>query len=246
MSIQVPIVNAGLLYVNGLGISWVSNTTLTLAAGAARNSSNLNDIILSAPVTVNGASVGANGVDIAVLAASSIYAVYVIGDSTDFKPTASLLSLSASSPSLPAGYDMFRRVGWVKTDGSSHLLAFWQYGSGQGRQYYWDVPIAVTTANVTSFTAVSLAAGVPPLATQAVLKLSYTPAVAGSAVEFLPYGSVGTVGNVILSGVVASVAQKANVTVPLQLNGVAPSVLYKMVTSDALTTAVAGYLDYLS
>ncbi len=242
---NTPIVNAGVKYVNGLDIAKTAAKVISMAAGAARDSSNVDDIVLSSAASINGAVVGANGVDVAVLAASSQYAVYVIGDSKSYNATAGLLSLSASAPSLPAGYDMYRRVGWVQTDGSSNILQFWQYGSSQNRSYYWDVPIAVTTSVVTSFTAVSVAGGVPPIDTQVILKLSYTAASAANAVEFLPYGSSGTVG-VVHFGCGAAVLQKGNVTVPSKLNAGVPTILYKMVTSDAMTTAISGYADYLS
>src|SRR5271166_4745373 len=180
---NAPIVNAGLLYVNGLGIAKTAAKIISLAAGAARDTTNTNDIILpaaSAPLSINGANVGANGVDVAAIIASNFYAVYVIGDSTEYQPVAGLLSLNFSTPSLPSTYDMYRRVGWVLTDGSANILQFWQYGTGQGRMYYYDVGISeLSGGSSTTYAAISLAASVPPLATEVLFKVTYTPNSAG-------------------------------------------------------------------
>src|SRR6185312_1858186 len=180
------------------------NKTMTMAAGAARDSNNSNDIVLNAVATMNGLQVGANGVDVAVLAASSLYAVYVIGDSTKYKATATILSLSATSPNLPGGYDMYRLVGWARTDGSSNLLQWWQYGMGQERMYYYDVGISELSAGTsTTFAAIDLATSVPPIATEVLFNYTFTPDGATEIAEFLPFGSVATAGIIRIGSGVA-------------------------------------------
>lgn len=241
-----PIVNAGIKYVNGLALTWVSNTTLTLGAGAARNSTNINDIILSAAVTINGANVGANGVDIAALEASKFYAVYVIGDSTKYNDPAGLLSLNLESPTLPGNYDMYRRVGYVLTNSSSHIRGFWQYGLAQDRMYFYDLAItALNGGSATTFTAINFATSIPPIATEILLDLTYTPNGATDLAEFLPFGSSETNG-IIRFGTGVAGAQVGMVTVPARLDGTAPKVLYKVTSGDTLTALVAGYKDYLN
>lgn len=251
---QSPIVNAGLLYVNGLGISKTAAKQITMQLGAARDSTNTNDIILGpsapipvlAPVVINGANVGANGVDAAAIVASSFYAVYVIGDSTDYNAAAGLLSLNTTTPSLPEGYDMYRRVGWVLTDGSANILQFWQFGSGSGRVYYYDVGIsALSGGTSTTFANVDLSASVPPLATEVLFHATYTPNAATNIAEFLPYGSSATNGIVVFGYGVAA-AQQGMVTVPAELNAGKAEVQYKVATSDTLTLLTAGYKDFLS
>lgn len=259
---QSPIVNAGLLYVNGLQLSAqiaigaMTPKQITLKLGAARDSTNTNDLILGiqapngvpaiAPIVINGANVGANGVDLAVLADSSLYAVYIISDSTNYQPTAGLLSLSATSPNLPEEYDMFRRIGWVLTDSSANILQFWQYGSDETRIYYYDVGISVLSAGAANtFTAVNLSTAVPPIATEVLLNYTFTPTAAGDLAEFLPYSSGATNGIVQISGGVA-VAQTGMVWVPCQLTvGGVPEILYKVTNTATLTLLVAGYKDFL-
>lgn len=245
---NTPIVNAGFKYVNQLGLFWLTNTTIELHSGQVRDSTNTNDLVLSNDLTISSTSVGVNGVDVAVAVASTFYAVYIIGDSTDYKSTAAVLSLNGISPSLPKGYDMFKRVGWVLTDSSANILKFWQYAQFESayRVMYYDVGIAVTTANVTSFTAVSLAAAVPAATgnKRVLLSLTYTPNSAGNVAQFLPYGSTATNG-IVRFGCGVAAAQVGEVVVPIAYNGVAATVLYKLAASDTLTTLVTGYEDYL-
>ena len=82
----------GHLYISGLGITFGTTTTITVAQGQARDSTNLNDIVLArppqnnlvpilTPFTVNSALNGAGGLDQGTIAASSTYYVYVIASS---------------------------------------------------------------------------------------------------------------------------------------------------------------------
>ena len=81
---------------------------------------------------VNGLSSGANGLDTGVLATNTWYYIWVIGDSSGANPTEGILSLSPGapfgagaagtpsgiSPVLPGGYDLFRRIGSCRTEGT--------------------------------------------------------------------------------------------------------------------------------
>jgi hypothetical protein len=263
---NTAIVNAGVMYANGLQLSAqiaigsMTPKQITMNLGAARDSTNVNDIILGpsasipvlSPIVINGASVGANGVDNAVLVDSSFYAVYEIGDSTDYQPTAGLLSLNFTQPNLPGGfpqggYDMYRRVGWILTDSSANILQFWQYGNDETRTYYYDVGISVLSAGAaTTFTAVSLATAVPPITTEVLLNYTFTPGALGDIAEILPYSSGATSGIIQISGGVAE-AQTGMVWVPCQLTvGGVPEILYKVTGSATLTLLVAGFKDYIT
>lgn len=246
MTAQTPIVNAGIKYVNGLDIARTGNKTMTMAAGAARDWTNTNDVVLDEAVTINGLSVGANGVDVAALAASSLYAVYVIGDSTKYQSTAALLSLDDEQPSLPGGYDMYRRVGWARTDGSSNLLQWWQYGEGQDRMYYYDVGISeLSGGSATTFTAIDLATSVPPIATEVLFDITFTPDGATEVAEFLPFGSSATSGFIRFGTGVAG-AQVGSIMVPCRLDSGVPKVQYKVASGDTLTLLTTGFKDFLS
>jgi hypothetical protein len=249
-----PIVNAGLLYVNGLGISKTAAKQITMQLGAARDSTNTNDIILgttasvpvAAPIVINGATVGANGVDVAAIILNKFYAVYLIGDSTDHNASAGLLSLNATTPSLPSGYDMYRRVGWILTDGSANILLFWQYANGNSRTYYYDVGISELSGGTsTSYAPVDLSTAVPPIATEVLALITFTANGATDIAHFLPFGSTATNG-IVEFGYGVAAAQVGMATIPCQLNAAAPTIQYKVTSgSDALTVLVAGYKDLL-
>lgn len=243
---NTPIVNARLAYVNGLQLSWLTTTTFSMASGAASNSNDVNDIELSAPVTNLITSVGPNGVDIAAAVASSFYAVYVIGDSTAYQPTASLISLNATTPALPFGYDMFRRVGFILTDGSAHVLKFWQYGNGSGKDMWYDTPIATAAITTgTSYATQSLATGIPAIACETFLKVQYTANSATNVVNMGPFGSTPTAAMVIFGYGVAA-QQQGMAVVPCALNVAVPTIEHKETSaSDALVLLVSGYRDNL-
>jgi len=76
---------------------------------------------LTADITVSGAG----GLDTGSEAANTWYAVYVIGDSTGINTPNTLISVSFTSPTLPSGYDKFRRVGWVRNNGTSNFFKFY-------------------------------------------------------------------------------------------------------------------------
>lgn len=248
MSIQVPIINARVPYINGLGLTRTGNTTVTVASGAASDSTNVNDITLGALVTFTGTTVGVNGVDVAAIIASTFYAVYLIGDSTGYKTTACLASLSFTTPSLPFGYDMYRRIGSILTDGSSHVLQFWQIaGSGGSRRMYYDVGISVLSGGTsTTYANVDLSAAVPQNATTEVLfDIAFTANAATDIAQFLIYGSSATNGFVRYGTGVAA-AQVGQIIVPCAPNTAKPEIQYKVTSgSDSLTLLVTGYNDYL-
>lgn len=242
---DTPIVNAGLLYVNGLELARTAAKTLTIEAGDARDSSNTNDISIDAQLTINGAAVGANGVDVAVIVASSLYAVYAIGDSTKNQVSAGLLSLDASQPNLPSGYDMFRRIGWVRTDGSADLLEFHQYGVGSERTYFYDVGISELAAGSSAtYAEVDLATSVPPINCEVFFDVLYTPDGATDLAEFLPFGSAATNG-IVRFGYGVAGAQVGMAWIPSALDSGVPKIQYKVTAGDTLTLLVNGFKDYL-
>ncbi len=242
---QTPIVNAGLLYVNGLGITTTSTTVLTVATGAARDSTNVNDITLSAAATITSTTSGLGGLDVGTTGNNTWYAVYVIGDSTGYHAPGVIMSLSTTGPLQPFGYDMFRRVGWTLTDGSAHFLANWQYGSDETRQYFWDVGISeLSGGSSATFAEINLATSVPAINTEVMFDITFTPDGATEVAEFLPYGSAASSGMVRFGTGVAG-AQVGTVVVPSRLKSGVPTVQYKVASGDTLTLLCTGFKDYL-
>lgn len=246
MSIGIPVVNAPNLYVDDLQLSWTSDEVIAIAAGRARNSTDENDIIVESALAVSNIVSGANGLDSGTVAASTMYAVYVIGSSYGVAEPAGLLSLASNSaPTLPEDYDMYRRIGWVLTDGTSDNLLFWQYGSDKTRQYYYDVGISeLSGGSSATYANVDLATSVPPIATNVVMDVTYTPNGATDVAEFLPYGSSATNG-IVRFGYGVAGAQVGVATIPCRLNSGVPTIQYKVTAGDALTLLTVGYWDYL-
>lgn len=244
----VPVVNAGEMYVNNLLYSYTSTTTITVQAGAARDSTNTNDIILPTDTVLNTALVGLiNGVDLGPITASSIYYLYVVADSTQYNPTGVLMSLNASAPLLPYGYDMYRYIGPLRINSSSQFDIFTTFGSGTNRKFMYNTFIQILLAgHAASFTAIPLTGIVPPIQTILQLRSALTPNAAGDTAYFRWTGSNSVSGQAQMSGSVAAVAQINQIFVPAKVATGNCSFDYSLDSaSDALTLDVVGFDFYL-
>lgn len=246
MTIQpnYPMVNLGNLYIQGGALSFVTGTKITIASGQFRDSTNINDIVLPAAVTINAAIVGANGLDSGSLGASTLYAVYVIDDSTGYNGAAGLLSTSFTAPTLPAGYDMFRRIGCVLTSGASAILDFSQ--AGRAMYYAAAVATAVTAGASATFAVVDCSAIIPSTANQVILKAALTAdAGATRTAAFKSLASSSAAGQAIVSSP-ASTVTSASVVCPCStVTGVTGVDYLVSNTSAALAVSVFGYVDTL-
>lgn len=240
---QINTNNLPNLYANNLQLSWASTTTLSIAAGQARDSTNNMDITLSAATTLNGAVNGANGLDTGALANATWYAIHLIGSSTNTEQPALIASTSATAPLMPTGYDSFRRIGWVLTDGSAHFLKVYVYGNSNLRKYFWDAVITELSAGAaTTYADVNMASSVAPTANLAILNWSLIPATAGNATLLRVNGSSSTT-NLSITG---SVAAKAN-TGQLIINTDSSQIIEYQVanSSDALSLFCVGFEDFI-
>ena len=68
--------------------------------------------------TINTATLGAGGLDTGALAATTWYSVWRIGKSDGTRSW--LISLHATAPTMPVGYTLKARIGWVRTDGTGN------------------------------------------------------------------------------------------------------------------------------
>lgn len=230
------------IYLFGLNLVRATTTTLTVNPGQARDNTNTMDLYLTSAGTINISANGVNALDTGTIAASTVYAVHLIGDITNNNPTAVLLSLSATAPTLPSGYGYFRRIGWWTTTSGSILALMYQSLS---RKYFYDAPVAIVTAGVaTAQTALSLATCVPAIANMVVDYLAvYTPNTAGNKLTLLPSGSTSTT-TVAIVGQVTTIAIEEQVQVPTVLITGVPKVDYKVTSaSDAATVYVYAFED---
>ncbi len=143
------------------------NTVIDVSAGACASDDAALIMSLGAfSKSISAAwSVGSGsafgGLDTGTVAASTWYHVYVI-ERTDTGVVDVLISLSATSPTMPTNYTKKSRIGSIKTDASSHIRAFTQVGD----YFNWTVSSApdvnVTTLGTTptTFTLASVPTGV--------------------------------------------------------------------------------------
>jgi len=121
-------------YLGGCNISASGSTaTFTVSAGVAAPANTLSTMMSLFPgVTKTFASVwtpGNNGgaLDTGSTTAATWYHVYVIMNPTSGAVDV-LASVSASSPTLPSGYTLYRRIGSVRVTGSTLVWNIQQYG----------------------------------------------------------------------------------------------------------------------
>ena len=242
---NLPIVNAGEKYINGLRTVWLTTNQITVEDGQCRDSSNENDIVLDASVTLNPTNNGANGLDTGSLANNTFYAIYLIGDSTGYQSAASICSADTSSPLLPAGYDMYRHIGWFLSSGAAAVLKFWTYGEGSYRQFWYDVAISELSAgSATSFTTIDCASSIPLANCLGRFDILFTPDGATDVAEFRPTGSTASVGQVRFGYGVAG-AQVGQVEIPLYTSGATKVIQYKVTSGDTIDVKTAGFDFYV-
>ncbi len=195
--VEIPI--PGL--VRGASVTFVSVSIVDV--GTAGESSQVTDstdtttMIFTGTLRADITASGAGGLDTGAEAADTWYAIHVIGDSTGVNAPDVILSVSATAPTLPGTHNVFRRVGWVRNNGSSNFLKFNQEDSGLDRLYIFDEdrgnlqPLSAGTATV--FMAVAAIANfMPPTATHVLVNVGFDTVNAGDLVDFRPTGSAVT------------------------------------------------------
>lgn len=138
------------------------STTFSATAGVAIDSTYVDFLALTSSIskTTGAWAVGSgNGsLDTGSIAASTWYHAFLI-KRVDTAVVDVLTSLSATAPTLPSGYTLSRRIGSMKTDGSSNWLGFTQVG----KDFYLSAPIFETGSVITVGTSrlTQALAGVP-------------------------------------------------------------------------------------
>lgn len=263
-----PIYSLPHLYISGLNISVASTTVLAIGPGAARDANNNIDMEVGftnlqgnnvpaiqfqnyqPPLFLNSAVNGANGLDAGALAASTQYAIYLIGDSRGYNPVAGIISLSSNAyPLIPFGYDSYRLLGFIETDGSVHFV----YATHEVQSmssaiaYYLQPAISVLSGgDATTFTGVDLNSAVPSgTLPNAIVELlaTFIPAAIGDVAQFRPTGSTATTGLVTIPGIAAGIAQTQYVQVIAGVNGSSHASIDYLVTSasDSLSLSVVAW-----
>ena len=155
-------------FADGVNITWSNVTTISLGLGDVRDSFDAGNIILTASVDVALTRSGVNGLDTGTEATSTWYTVWAItGPGVS---VGGLLSTDTVNPTMPSGYTLKRRVGWIYNHSDGDVQNFLQAGSGRTRHYLWQeagadyTKILTNGTNVGSWATVDCSSLVPSTA----------------------------------------------------------------------------------
>ena len=191
-------------WIHDCRLSYVSSSSVQIASGICRDFNDSFNIRLNENVSALITAAGAGGLDTGSETANTWYAVHIIADSTETNTPDALLSLSAHNPTLPSGYDKFRRVGWTRNDGSSNFLKFIQVWNGPIRRFGYDESFSTTRAllsgNANTFTGVDLSSLIPPTSNNVIFLSEFETNSTGATTHGLkirPSGFSAAVSNVL-------------------------------------------------
>ncbi len=233
-------------YANGLQISNNSvnpDEIIDISAGSIIDSTGVYQLNSSAVIHVDITENGLNGLDSGSVAASTVYALYLVADPVTQQPDGAMLSLSSSGPLMPFGYSAWALLGYVTTASDSDiLLGYWSAGNSSRRLFTYDAPIlALNAGAATSYTGVALTAFVPPVNNSSIyMYMLFAGNAAAGVANLQGYNSVGDQISLIAPVATGVANTTENVWVLAQLNSAAPSIKYK-VNAGALSLYVNGY-----
>jgi hypothetical protein len=234
-------------YVNGLKISndaTTPNSIINVSLGSIIDSSATYQLVSSSSLSSSLAVSGLGGLDTGTVAASSVYAVYLVADPITLQANSIMFSLSLTGPLMPFGYSAYALLGYVATDSSSHILkGYWSDGDTARRVFIFDAPqaTAVTAGAATTYTGVALTKWLPAQSNVlAWINVSFVPAAASRVLDMQAGLAAGD--QIIITGQVASVVVTAQVQLVAQLVSSVPTVNYKVSNADSnVAVNVAGY-----
>lgn len=234
----------------GLGLSTPgSSVTFTVNAGIAADSTTTDLIALASSLQKVGNaawSLGAGGgsLDTGAIANSTWYHVYVI-KRVDTGVVDVLTSLSASAPTLPTNYTLFRRIGAMKTTAGG----VWQSFTQAGDEFLWstavtDVNVANLGSTPTMYTLASVPSGLQMKARvrgYATNATTNTFTVVGSTYETIAPNSPA--GSITVSNSAASTSQGATFSLDILTDSAARIQAAASNASTTLVVVTYGWID---
>lgn len=127
--------NFGQGFINGFEVSVTAtaSTTLIVNQGDSQGDGKNMRIGSNSQFNVDLSTLGALGLDTGTIAADTWYYVFVIVDRDT--GTVSALASASQTPTLPSGYDGWRRIGTVRSNGSSQLYRQTMLNEGGGNRW---------------------------------------------------------------------------------------------------------------
>lgn len=242
MALQ-PVVSLPVPQISGLVPSYVSATALSVSAGqcwmADADGALTYPVTVDSALTLSSATSGLGGLDTGTIANDTMYYIHVVADAAGFLTPGVIFSTSLTTPLLPKGasgryYNIFKNVGFAKTNGSAQFLIFWTAGAGATRTHYWDTAIAQLNAGAaTTLTAIDFSLSVPAIDNTPVsLGALYTSNAAGNTGNLVPGNSTSAAGVQFKNGTASS--GYFQLTVLSQLVAGVPTIKYDLEASDNL------------
>jgi len=238
-------------YLDGLQVSWTSNTSLTVSPGIctadAESSALFGAQLINVGVdpVLDCTKTGTNGLQGGALANNTKYNVYAIGDISLPDGGAVYAVADGATISLPTGYSLKRRIFTFRTDGSAHILAGYQTGYGVDRTWVYDAPISVLSAGTSAtYVTVDLSLSMPEIGRDmmVLIKGSFTPNASGDIATLAQGDSTATAGQAVITGFEATKVEIQTVSLPASAD---MEIQYKVTASGSLTAYIAGYVDSL-
>lgn len=179
------------LVFNGVTLLDVGSSPLVL--NAVRSDDDTIDMKFQGVLQIDFTGLGAGGLDVGAIAASTWYGIFVIGDSSGINAPNVIATVGTGSPALPAGFDKQRRVGWVRTNAITQIRDFASYGKGPERTYQWlDINTqcqVLAGGNATAYAVVSMITNMPPLSERCGLIVGFESDLVFHTIQLRPNGS---------------------------------------------------------
>lgn len=173
-------------YIAGLILSTAgASTSFSVTAGAAADSTS-NDIMQFSGLTkTTGAWAVGNAtgaLDTSTIANNTWYYVFLI-KRPDTGVTDILISLSATAPTLPTNYTIFRRIGAMRTNSSGQWQRFVQIDD----KFLWYTPIleASNVAIAATSTTITISNIPPSIVVEAIFQGVYSHPTSGNISQFV-------------------------------------------------------------
>jgi hypothetical protein len=231
-------------FLGGLTVSTTSGSaTFGVSVGACANSTGAEMMKLTSAYTKNTGSwtvgSGNGALDTGTIAANSWYYVYVI-KRLDTGVVDILISLSATSPTLPTNYTVFRRIGAMR----SVAGVVWREVTQFGDNFYYTTPFQDINLSGTLTTSRSLQTLTAPPSMIAMTRIYFFNAGAAStALVQPPLETDRAVGAFMsLTAEVANQGQSGHFQVPL--NSSSQIALRAGSASGSITVETLGWTDF--
>jgi len=243
--VELDGLNAGIL--KGLDMTWVSTTSLSVAAGFIADSTNSDLLALRSALTKTtsawAAGTAAGGIDTGVIAANTLYAWYLIKNPTTGAIDVTF-STNLTTPSLASGWTLYRRIFFARTDGSSQWVKMFQ----KGRQFHYDSKVTNLNAGTPASANRILVTTVNPPGTEGILAIELLQT--GATTTYLDAGwtSLADAAAAITNAILSTVAAATRVRSVFRIQIDASRQFYYRVstaTGVSVTILELGWIDNL-